>query len=101
MKILKIKIELLPLLVLIAIVVFGCESKNKSKESTEGVIPTSKYLSVQKVISAVADSINLEINNGKYGLIDRFMVIQNEKLLATSLLRCSKKRLRSLRVRPG
>ena len=82
MKTLKIKIKFLPLLVLIAIVVLGCESKNKSTQSTEEVIPTSKDLSVQKVISALADSINLEINNGKYGLIDRFMVIQNEKLLA-------------------
>jgi CubicO group peptidase (beta-lactamase class C family) len=34
------------------------------------------------VISAVIDSINLEINNGEYGLIDRFIVIQNEELLA-------------------
>ncbi|MBC3760019.1 serine hydrolase [Hyunsoonleella sp. SJ7] len=79
MKTLKINVKILPFIVLLAIIVFGCETKNKKKESTE---KASKTISVQKDISAVADSINLEINNGEYGLIDRFMVIQNEKLLA-------------------
>jgi CubicO group peptidase (beta-lactamase class C family) len=79
MKAFKIKVKILPFIVVLAIVVFGCETKNKKNESTE---KASKAISVQKDISAIADSINLEINNGEYGLIDRFMVIQNEKLLA-------------------
>ena len=76
MKTLNNKIKILPFIVLLTIVVIGCESKNKKKEST------SKTISVQKDISAVADSINMEINNGEYGLIDRFMVIHDEELIA-------------------
>ena len=76
MKTLNNKIKILPFIVLLTIVVIGCISKNKKKEST------SKTISVQKDISAVADSINMEINNGEYGLIDRFMVIHDEELIA-------------------
>lgn len=76
MKTLNNKIKILSFIVLLTIVVIGCESKNKKKEST------SKTISVQKDISAVADSINMEINNGEYGLIDRFMVIHDEELIA-------------------
>ena len=60
----------------VVVVVIGCNSKNK--ESIKG---TQKATS-PNIISAVIDSINSEINNGEYGLIDRFMVIQNEELLA-------------------
>ncbi len=56
----------------------GCNTKNKDRETIKGA---EKAIS-QNVISAVIDSINSEINNGEYGLIDRFMVIQNDELLA-------------------
>ena len=79
MKASKIKVIILPFIVLLAIVISGCETKNKKNEPSE---KASKARSDQKAISAIADSINIEINNGEYGLIDRFMVIQNEKLLA-------------------
>jgi hypothetical protein len=53
-------------------------SEFKHKESIE----KPHTISSSNDISDVIDSINLEINNGEYGLIDRFMVIQNEELLA-------------------
>ncbi|MCK0157650.1 beta-lactamase family protein [Cellulophaga sp. F20128] len=72
------KIQSLSFPILFIIVFIGCNTKNKSKESLKGVpIETS-----QNVISAVIDSINSEINNGDYGLIDRFMIIQNDEVLA-------------------
>ena len=55
-----------------------CNSKNKDKEPIKG---TQKVTS-HNALSAVIDSINSDINNGDYGLIDRFMVIRNNELLA-------------------
>ncbi|XMO87211.1 hypothetical protein AAFN75_02775 [Algibacter sp. AS12] len=63
-------------LILLIATLIGCNSKNK-----KSIIDTQKTTS-QKVFSAVIDSINLEINNGDYGLIDRFMIIQNDSVLA-------------------
>ena len=58
-------------------IVIGCNS-NKNKESIEG----NQNIASQNVLSSVIDSINSEINDGEYGLIDRFIVIQSNKLLA-------------------
>lgn len=76
MRILLIKIKTLAFSILFVVAVIGCNSKNK--ESTKD---TQKIAS-QNVLSAVIDSINSEINNEDYGLIDRFMVIQNDEVLA-------------------
>ena len=64
--------------ILLLVVVLGCNTNNKNKETNEN---TQKE-SAQNAISAVIDSIDSEIKNGEYGLIDRFMVLQNEKVLA-------------------
>ncbi|GLR19043.1 serine hydrolase domain-containing protein [Portibacter lacus] len=64
--------------ILFAIVLIGCNPQNKDKES---IIDLQKGSS-QNVHSAVIDSIHSEIKHGEYGLIDRFMLIQNEELLA-------------------
>ncbi len=77
MRMLKNKIKL-TFSILLIVTVIGCNTKDKNKESTKN---TQKAPS-QNVLSAVIDSINSEINNGDYGLIDRFMVIQNNELLA-------------------
>ncbi|MBM1106920.1 serine hydrolase [Aurantibacter crassamenti] len=70
------KIKTLPYSILLIILVIGCNTKNKkSAEDTQNA--TS-----QNILSIVIDSINSEIQNGDYGLIDRFMIIQNEKVLA-------------------
>ena len=66
------KVKALASSILFILLVIGCNS-NKNKEPIEGT---------QNVLSSVIDSINSEINNGEYGLIDRFMVIQSNKLLA-------------------
>ncbi|MBC2846263.1 serine hydrolase domain-containing protein [Winogradskyella flava] len=58
------------------VVIIGCNSKNKNSTND------AEKLTSLNVLSAVIDSINLEINNGEYGLIDRFMVIQNDEVLA-------------------
>ncbi|SNR42508.1 Beta-lactamase [Maribacter sedimenticola] len=76
MKTLMDMIKRISLLVLLAITLIGCKSENK-----EAVNDTQK-VSSQNALSAVIDSVNSEINNGDYGLIDRFLVIQNDKLLA-------------------
>ena len=72
------KIKPLLFSILLIIVVIGCNTKNKDKEAIKKPQPVAS----PNVLSTVIDSINLEINNGSYGLIDRFMVIQNEELLA-------------------
>ncbi|WP_370671477.1 serine hydrolase domain-containing protein [Arenibacter antarcticus] len=72
------KIKTLTFSILFIVMVTGCNTKDKNKESIKG---TQKVPS-QNFVSAVIDSINSEINNGDYGLIDRFMVIQNDELLA-------------------
>ncbi|WP_273277015.1 serine hydrolase domain-containing protein [Maribacter polysiphoniae] len=72
------KIETLTFLILFIVASIGCNSKNKDKES----IKNSQRVTSQNVLSAVIDSINSEINDGDYGLIDRFMVIKNDELLA-------------------
>jgi len=69
-------IRKLSFLILFVVMLIGCNSKNK-----ESIKDTQKSTS-QTALSAVIDSINSEINDGKYGLIDRFMVIQNDELLA-------------------
>ncbi|KAA5824101.1 serine hydrolase [Algibacter amylolyticus] len=63
-------------LILLIATLIGCNSKNKNS-----ILDIQKTTS-QKVFSAVIDSINLEINNGDYGLVDRFMIIQNDSVLA-------------------
>lgn len=78
MRTLMNKIKSLPFSILFLITIIGCNTKNKDKES----IKEPHTINSQNVISSVIDSINSEINNGEYGLIDRFMVIQNEELLA-------------------
>ena len=70
----KFKTLLFSTLIIAALI--SCKSKNK-----ESVKDTQKITS-QNVLSGVIDSINSEINNGDYGLIDRFMVMQNDDLLA-------------------
>ncbi|MEP0131888.1 MAG: serine hydrolase [Eudoraea sp.] len=72
------KIKPLLFSILLIIVVIGCNTKNRDKETIKKPQPVAS----PNVLSTVIDSINLEINNGSYGLIDRFMVIQNEELLA-------------------
>ncbi|MCM4166113.1 hypothetical protein DHD08_00265 [Arenibacter sp. H213] len=78
MRMLMNKIKTLTFSILFIVMVTGCNTKDKNKESIKG---TQKVPS-QNFVSAVIDSINSEINNGDYGLIDRFMVIQNDELLA-------------------
>jgi len=72
------KIKTLLFSILLIVVFIGCNTKNKDKEAIKQPQPVAS----PNVLSTVIDSINLEINNGSYGLIDRFMVIQNEELLA-------------------
>lgn len=76
MKTLINMIKKLSFLILLIVTLIGCNSKNK-----ESIKDTQKVTS-QNPLSAVIDSINSEINNGDYGLIDRFMVIQNDEQLA-------------------
>ena len=72
----KFKTLLFSFFLLVGII--GCNTKNKDKEAIEKPHAVASL----NVLSTVIDSINLEINNGSYGLIDRFMVIQNDELLA-------------------
>jgi len=72
----KTKIHLFSILLVVAITV--CNATNKHKESVNK--PTTE--SSANVLSPVIDSINQEIKNGEYGMIDRFIVMQNEELLA-------------------
>lgn len=78
MRIRMNKIKTLTFSILIIVSVVSCNTKNKNKESNKNTIKATS----QNVLLAVIDSINSEINNGEYGLIDRFMVIQNDELLA-------------------
>ena len=71
-------IKKLSFLIFFIVTSIGCNSKNKDKEPIKG---TQKVTS-HNALSAVIDSINSDINNGDYGLIDRFMVIRNDELLA-------------------
>ena len=53
-----------------------CSSKDKSNNTqTTTTDPT-------KALTAVIDSVNLEIKAGNYGLIDHFMLIKDEQVLA-------------------
>ncbi|MDO7172621.1 serine hydrolase domain-containing protein [Mariniflexile sp. AS56] len=70
------KIKTLAFSILLVGVVIGCNSKNKDSTKDQQKVTSPN------VLSAVIDSINSEINNGDYGLIDRFMLIQNDELLA-------------------
>lgn len=72
----KFKPLLFSFFLLVGIV--GCNTKNKDKEAIE----KPRAVASLNVLSTAIDSINLDINNGSYGLIDRFMVIQNDELLA-------------------
>lgn len=78
MKTLNNKSKTLSILFMVVVAFIGCDSKNKDKASTE----KSNISTSSNSIAAVIDSINLEIKNGEYGLIDRFMVIRNEEKLA-------------------
>ena len=70
LSIAKIKYPLL----LIAILSFGCESntKNQTDSSSDSYDSEAKFNS----LSSVIDSVNNEIKDGDYGLIDHFMLIQ-------------------------
>lgn len=70
------KIKTLTFSILFIVALIGCKDKDK-----ESIIDTQKETS-QNNLLAVIDSIDSEINNGDYGLIDRFMVIKNDELLA-------------------
>lgn len=72
----KIKSLLFSLFLIVAVI--GCNTNTKDKVPLKKTDP----LASQNVISTEIDSINSEIINGDYGLIDRFMVIQNDTLLA-------------------
>ncbi len=72
------KIKTLIFSILFIVAVISCNTKNKNKESINNI----QKVTSQNVISAVIDSVNAEISNGEYGLIDRFMVMQNEEVLA-------------------
>ena len=72
----KFKTLLFSFFLLVGII--GCSTKTKDKEA----INKPQAVASLNVLSTVIDSINLEINNGSYGLIDRFMVIQNDEILA-------------------
>ena len=78
MKTFIINIKTLTISVLLLVVAIGCNTKNKNGEVSKD---TPKVTS-QNILSAVIDSINSEIKNGEYGLIDRFMVRQNGELLS-------------------
>ncbi|MFD1161717.1 serine hydrolase domain-containing protein [Hwangdonia seohaensis] len=70
----KIKTPTFSILFIVALI--GCKSGNK-----EPIKDTQNVTSLN-VLSEVVDSINSDINNGDYGLINRFMVIRNDELLA-------------------
>ncbi len=77
MRISMNKIKMLPLSVLFLVVVFGCHSNNSYKadnDTAEVITPSA--------IAAEIEAIHSEISDGDYGLIDRFMVVQNNQLLA-------------------
>ncbi|MGP1993903.1 serine hydrolase domain-containing protein [Zobellia laminariae] len=76
MKALMNRTKKLSFLIFFIVTLMGCNSKKK------GSIKETQKETSQNALSAVIDSINLEINNGAYGLIDRFMVIRNDALLA-------------------
>ncbi|WP_242156959.1 serine hydrolase domain-containing protein [Aestuariivivens sediminis] len=71
-------IKSLTFLLLLVSLFINCKTKNKDNNS-DG---EASSLSNQTVLSQVIDSVNQEITNGEYGLIDRFMVIKNEDVLA-------------------
>ncbi|SFB54504.1 serine hydrolase domain-containing protein [Algoriphagus aquimarinus] len=76
MKTIINRIKKLSFSILFIVALIGCDSKNKeSIKDTQKATP-------QIALSVVIDSINSEISNGDYGLIDRFMVIQNDEVLA-------------------
>ncbi|WP_276391775.1 serine hydrolase domain-containing protein [Eudoraea chungangensis] len=61
----------------VLIAMSACKQNNKTHKNKLTTTASHK-----NVLDAVIDSVNVEINNGEYGLIDRFMVVQNEKLIA-------------------
>lgn len=67
------KIKMLPMLILFLVMVAGCYSKPNLNVDKD--IPV-------RALSAEIDVIHAEIIDGDYGLIDRFMVLQNGELLA-------------------
>ena len=68
------------LLLLLSILSLGCDNESKNKNSTSSNSHNTK--STTNVLSTVIDSVNQEIINGKYGLIDHFMLVCNGKVLA-------------------
>ncbi|MCW5516024.1 serine hydrolase domain-containing protein [Muriicola sp. Z0-33] len=79
---LKNRIQLLPFSILLILALIGCKTGNKDKEANKDVASSTYTLTPSSALLAVIDSVNLEIKNGAYGLIDRFMVIQNKEVLA-------------------
>ncbi len=63
---------------LLVSLVCNCTSKKEGNYSNNEISSVSTSTALLQVI----DSVNQEINNGKYGLIDRFMIIMNEEILA-------------------
>ena len=63
--------------ILLLMTMVGCNTKNKGKSET---LPQTSPSA--NVLLPVIDSIDQQIKNGEYGLIDRFMVIQHDTLLA-------------------
>lgn len=73
-----INIKTLIFSVLFIVMIIGCNTKNKNQE----IRKDAQKVTSQNILYAVIDSINSEIKNGEYGLIDRFMVRQNGELLS-------------------
>lgn len=71
------KVKILPLSILFLVVVFGCHTKNNYNADKD-----TPKVTAPSAISTEIDAIHTEITAGNYGLIDRFMVIQNDEVLA-------------------
>ena len=78
MKIVTDHIRKLPFAILLMLVVVGCNKKNKDLHPHL----MEDKVSSRHSLTPVIDSIDQDIKNGDYGLVDRFMVIQHEELLA-------------------
>lgn len=81
MKKSNLKISILSSLILLMFVIIGCNTKSKKSEASEEKLSIIAD-SIPTINQNILDSIHSEINEGAYGLIDRFMVIQQGKLLA-------------------
>ena len=68
------------LLLVLLIFMLSCNSETKKQTNPSSNSQNDKH--AHNAILSVIDSINKEINDGEYGLIDHFMVVHNEKILA-------------------